>query len=131
MSYDVIKTDFCYLPWRSGYCDLNKGECDFNQSKDDSFVKRVVKNNNWNNGDRHKIHEIFLINCFLFVIIIVWQKVHSSAMTQITAKFIGENIAANCFMVTVLALNGLTKKHFGHYALLKIFPSDHQDPRLN
>ena len=24
-------------------------------------------------------------------------------------------------MVTVLALDGLTKKHFGHYALLKIF----------
>ena len=32
--------------WRSGYCDLNKGECDLNQSKEDSFVKRVVKNNN-------------------------------------------------------------------------------------
>ena len=33
-------------PWRSGCFDLNKGECDLNQSKDDSFVKRVAKNNN-------------------------------------------------------------------------------------
>ena len=32
----------------------HKGECDLNQSKDDFFVKLVVKNNNWNNGDRHK-----------------------------------------------------------------------------
>ena len=44
----------------------------------------MAKNNNWNNGDRHKIHEIFLINCFVFVIILVWQIVHSSAVTQIT-----------------------------------------------
>ena len=29
-------------------------------------------------------------------------------------------------MVTVLALDGLTKKHFSHYSLLKFFPSDHQ-----
>ena len=27
-------------------------------------VKRVAKNNSWNNGDRHKIHEIFLIVLF-------------------------------------------------------------------
>ena len=53
--------------WWSAYCDLNKGECDLNESKDDSFVKRVAKNNNWNNGDRHKIHEIFLIDCFAFL----------------------------------------------------------------
>ena len=46
------------ITWWSGYCHLNKGECDLNQSKDDSFVKWVAKNNNWNNGDRHKIHEI-------------------------------------------------------------------------
>ena len=38
-----------------------------NQSNDDSFVKRVAKNN----GDRHKIHEIFLIICFVFVIILL------------------------------------------------------------
>ena len=37
------------------------------------------------------------------------------------SKFNGENIATNCFMVTVLALDGLTKKHFGQYVLLKIF----------
>ena len=47
--------------WRSGYCYLNKGECNLNQSKDNSFAERVAKNNSWNNGNRHKIHEIFLI----------------------------------------------------------------------
>ena len=31
--------------WRSGYCDLNNGECNLNQSKHDSFVERVAKNN--------------------------------------------------------------------------------------
>ena len=50
--------------WRSGYCYLNKGECNLNQSKDDSFVERVAKNNSWNNRDRHKIHEILLIVLF-------------------------------------------------------------------
>ena len=77
------------MTWRSGYCYLNKGECNLNQSKDDSFVERVAKNNkkniSWNNGDRHKIHEIFPINCFVFVITLVWKTVHSSAMTQIKA----------------------------------------------
>ena len=53
-----------YHSWRSGDCYLNRGECDLSQSKDDSFVKGVAKNNNWNNGDRHKIHEIFLIVLF-------------------------------------------------------------------
>ena len=33
------------MSWRSGYCYLNKGECNFNQSKDDSFVERVAVNN--------------------------------------------------------------------------------------
>ena len=37
------------------------------------------------------------------------------------SNFNGENIATNCFLVTVLGLDGLTKEHFGHYALLKIF----------
>ena len=31
--------------WRSSYCYLNNGECNLNQSKDDSFVERVAKNN--------------------------------------------------------------------------------------
>ena len=76
----------------SGYCDLNKGECNLNQSNDDSFVKLVAKNNNWNNGDRHKIDEMFLINCFVFVIILVWQTVHSSAMTHITASLMEKTL---------------------------------------
>ena len=58
-----METIMISYSWWSGYFYLNKGECDLNQSKDDSFVKRVVRNNNQNNGDGHKIHEIFLINC--------------------------------------------------------------------
>ena len=37
-------------------------------------------------------------------------------------KFKGENIGTICSVVTVLALDGLTKKQFGHYAVLKISP---------
>ena len=32
--------------WWYGYCYLNKGDCDLNQSKYDSFVKQVANNNN-------------------------------------------------------------------------------------
>ena len=79
-----LYTEPCFqTTWRSDYCYINKRECNLNQSKDDSFVERVSKNNSWNNGDRHKIHEIFLINCLVFVITLVWRTVHSSAMTQI------------------------------------------------
>ena len=99
---------------------------DLNQSKDDSFVERVTKNNNWNNGDHHKIHETFLINCFVFATVPVWQTVQQFGNDSNYSKFNGEKIATNCSRVTVLASDGLTKKHFGHYALLKIFPSDHQ-----
>ena len=74
MSIRKVQEPLCQISigtWRSGYCYLNKREYGLNQSEDDSFVKRVAKNNNLNNGDRHKIHEIFLINCFVFVIILV------------------------------------------------------------
>ena len=105
--------------WRSGYCDLNKGECNLSQSKDDSFVKRVAKNNNWNNGDCHKFMKFSWLFSFHY----------NSRLTKSTqfgndsnyGKFNGKNIATNCSMVTVLALDGLTKKCFSHYALLKIF----------
>ena len=60
---------------------LNKGECNLNQSKENSFVERVAKNNSWN---KHKIPEIFLLDCFVFV----WKTVHSSAMTQIKAHLL-------------------------------------------
>ena len=105
--------------WR--YCYLDKGECNLNQSKDDSFVERVAKNKSWNNGDRHKIHEIFLINCFAFVRTLVWKTVHSSAMTQIKAHLMEKNTATNCSQVAVPVLAGWTKKPFGHYAILKLF----------
>ena len=88
LSYSENKT----YTWWSGYCDLNKGECDLNQSKDGSFVKRVAKNNSWNNGDRHKNHEIFLTNCFVFVVTLVWQTVQSSATTQITANLMEKTL---------------------------------------
>ena len=71
---------------------LNKGECNLNQSKHDFFVERVAKNNSWNNGDRHKIHEIFQINCFVFVITLVWKTVYSSAMTQIKAHLMEKTL---------------------------------------
>ena len=88
-----FKSETCSKPmkgdndttWGSGYCYLNKGECSLNQWKDDSLVEWVARNNSWNNGDRHKIHEISLINCFVFVIILVWKTVHSSATTQTEA----------------------------------------------
>ena len=111
--------------WRSGYCYLNKGECNLNQSKDGSFVERVPKNNSWNNGDRHKIHEIFIINCFVFVITLVWKIVQSWAMTR--SSFNGKNIANNCFQVTVPVLTDWTKKPFGHHAAWNFFPQDHQE----
>ena len=112
--------------WWSGYCDSNKRECDLNQSKDGSFVKWVAKNNSWNNGARHKIHGKFLMNCFVFVIILVWQTVHSSAMTQITANLMGENVVTNCSRVTVLAVDSLTRNTLATTLLWKFFPSDHQ-----
>ena len=43
-----------HLTWWSGYCYLNKGECNLNQSKDDSFVEWVAKNNSWNNENSNK-----------------------------------------------------------------------------
>ena len=36
---------FTFVDFLVGYCYLNKGECNLNQSKDDSFVKQVAKNN--------------------------------------------------------------------------------------
>ena len=42
-------------------------------------------------------------------------------MTQITANLMEKTLQLNCFTVTVFASDDLTKKRFGHYALLKIF----------
>ena len=56
----------------------------------------------------------------MLVIILVLQTVHSSAMTQITANLMEKTLQLTVSRVTVLALDGLTKKHFGHYAFLKI-----------
>ena len=83
--------------WQSGYRYLNKGEWNLNQSKDDSFVEWVAKNNSWNNGDRHKINEIFLINCFVSVITLVWKTLHSSAMTQIKAPLMEKTLQLTVF----------------------------------
>ena len=107
--------------WWSGCCYLNKRECDSNQSKVDSFVERVAKNNSWNNGDRHKLYEIFLINCFVPVKTLVWQIVHSWAMTQITADLMKKTLQTSCSVVACLALGRLTSTCFGQHAILKIF----------
>ena len=112
--------------WWSGYCYWKKRECNLNQSRHDSFVEWVAKNNGWNNGDRHKIHEIFLINCFVFVITLVWKAIHRSAMIQIKAHLMEKNIAPNCSQVIVPILAGWTKKLFGYYAISKLFSSGHQ-----
>ena len=64
---------------------VNKEECDLNQSL-------LAKNNNWNNGDRHKIHEVFLINCFVLVTVLFWRTVHSFGMTQITANLMEKTL---------------------------------------
>ena len=116
--------------WWSGYCYLNKGECDLNQSKDDSFVERVAKINSRNNGVRHKIHYIFLVNCFVFVFFFRYNSSLANSAQFCNdsnySKFNGENIATNCSRATVFALDGLTKKHFGleagHYAVENFFP---------
>ena len=81
--YNYANCIVASLPSLAIWLLLHKGECNLNQSKDDSFVERVAKNNNWNNGDRLKIQEIFLINCFVFVITLVWKTIHSLAMAQI------------------------------------------------
>ena len=43
-------------------------------------------------GDRNKINEIFLINCFVFIITLVWKTVHSSAMTPIKAHLMEKTL---------------------------------------
>ena len=91
------------------------------------FVKRVAKNNSWNNGDRHKIHQIFPINCFVFV---------NSSLANSTqfgndsnySKFNGENIAAGCSRVAVLALDSLTRNTLATTLSWNFFYSDHQVP---
>ena len=56
-----------------------------------------------------KVMRFFLINCFVFVITLVWKTVHSSAMIQIEAHFMEKNIAGNSSHVTVAVLAGWTK----------------------
>ena len=68
---DTVRTRHQETAWQSGYCYVNKEECNLNQLKDNTFVERVAKNNSRNNSDHHKIHEIFLIYCFIFVIALV------------------------------------------------------------
>ena len=123
---NVVKGEI--LRWPIDPCYLNKEECNLNQTKDDSYVERVAKNNSWNNDVCHKVHEIFLINCFVFDITLVWKTVHSTQLgnDQTEAHLMEKNIATNCSKVTVPVLAGWTKKPFGHYATLKLFRSDHR-----
>ena len=43
--FTIYSLGYSVHTWRSGYCYLNEGESNLNQSKHDSFVERVVKNN--------------------------------------------------------------------------------------
>ena len=45
---DEVKSEI--LRWSMGPCYLNKEECNLKQTKEDSFVERVAKNNSTNNG---------------------------------------------------------------------------------
>ena len=68
---DVTKETF-YMTYLAIWLLLFKQRrMQLTQSKDGSFVERVARNNSRNNGDHHKIYEIFLINCFVFVITVV------------------------------------------------------------
>ena len=51
-------------------------------------------------------------------------------MTQIKAHLMEKNISADCSQVAVLVLAGWTKEPLGHYAIFKLFPSDHQVKKL-
>ena len=52
-------------------------------------------------------------------------------MTQIKAHLMEKNTATDCSQVTVPVLAGWTKKPFGHHAIFKFFPSDHQVQALS
>ena len=56
------------------------------------YVTRVVKNNSRNPGDCHKIHKLFIISCFVLIIISVSKTVHSLAVAQITASFMEKTL---------------------------------------
>ena len=89
------------LTWQSDCCYLNNGECNLNQSVDDTFVERVAKI--LLNGRPRttaeaiatatKFMRFSLFNCFVFVITLVWKTVHSSAITQVKAHLMEKNIA--------------------------------------
>ena len=111
----------------SGYCNRNKGECDLNQSNVGSFVEGVAKNNSRNNGYRHKIHKIFLIDCFALVITLVWKAVHSSAISQVTAKLLKKNTLQLTLAWEPLLLSVVSERNVLSIALsLRFLPPDHQ-----
>ena len=117
------------LHWPIDPCYLNK-EVNLNQTKEDSFVECVVKNNGWNNGVCHKVQEIFLINCFVF-----WYSSSLKNSTQLgndqtKAHLMEKNIATNCSQVTVPVLAVLGQNPLGqspytkspHHILYTISP---------
>ena len=87
----------------------------------------MAKDNSENNEDRHKIHTVFPTNFFVFVVTLVSKNSIQFGNSSNYRLFTEENTAINVSMVTVLASVGLTKKCFGHQAILMIFPPDHQD----
>ena len=66
-------------------CYLEKEECNLKQTKDDFLL------NVWPRTIAETmVHEIFLINCFIFDIAVVCKTVHSWAMTKLKLNFIME-----------------------------------------
>ena len=67
-----------------------------------------------------KFMKFSLLSCFRYNFSLT-NSIQSTGIDSNYSKFNGENIATYCSVVTILALDALTKKHFGHYVLLKIF----------
>ena len=57
-----------------------------------SFVEWAAKNSGGDNGDRHRITKVFLINRLILVITLVWETVHTSAIAQIAAKLLKKTL---------------------------------------
>ena len=77
----------------------------------------MAENKSGNTDDRQRISRNFLINRF-----VPRYNISSENSTQFgtisNSLYNVENTATNCSVVTVLALVGLTKKSFGHIAIV-------------
>ena len=81
----------------------------------------MVKNNNKNNSDHHKIHKISVTNCFVLVITLIQKTVQSLALDQIATNLLEKIL--QLFPGNNYVSVGLTLKQFGHYVIFKSFSS--------